>query len=88
MLESYVQQSDSNKYIYTYTCVCAQSLHHIRFFVPLWTAVCQTPLWDIPGNNNGVSCHFLTQGFNPFLLSMLHWQAILLPLRHLRSHTN
>ena len=40
-------------------------------------------LWDSPGKNSGVGCHFLfpgiflTQGLNPHLL---HWQAESLPL--------
>ena len=34
--------------------------------------VCQTPLWDIPGKNNRVNCHFLIQELNPLLLSILH----------------
>ena len=42
--------------------------------------------WDSPGKNTGVGCHallqgiFLTQGLNPRLLSLLHWQAGSLPL--------
>ena len=42
--------------------------------------------WDFPGKNTGVSCHvllqgiFLTQGSNPHLLNLLHWQAGSLPL--------
>jgi len=37
--------------------------------------------WDSPGKNTGVSCQFLlqgifpTQGLNPHLLRLLHWQA-------------
>ena len=37
--------------------------------------------WDFPGKNTGVGCHFLlqgifqTQGLNPGLLPLLHWQA-------------
>ena len=37
--------------------------------------------WDSPGKNTGVGCHFLlqgifpTQGSNPYLLHLLHWQA-------------
>ena len=37
--------------------------------------------WDSPGKNPGVGCHallqglFLTQGSNPGLLCLLHWQA-------------
>ena len=37
--------------------------------------------WDSPGKNTGVGCHallqgiFMTQGLNPHLLQLLHWQA-------------
>ena len=43
-------------------------------------------LWDSPGKNTGVGCHallqgiFPTQGSNPRLLHLLHWQAGSLPL--------
>ena len=43
-------------------------------------------LWDSPGENTGVGCHallqgvFLTQGSNPRLLCLLHWQVGSLPL--------
>ena len=46
-------------------------------------------LWDCPGKNTGVGCHFLlqriflTQGSN---LHLPHWQADSLPLNHQRSH--
>ena len=42
--------------------------------------------WDFAGKNTGVDCHFLlkgiflTQGSNPHLLCLLHWQAGSLPL--------
>ena len=42
--------------------------------------------WGSPGKNTGVGCHFLlqrifpTQGSNPHLLGLLHWQAGSLPL--------
>ena len=48
-------------------------------------------LWDFPGENTGVGCHFLfhgifpTQGSNPCLLNLLHWQVDYLSLRHLES---
>ena len=38
-------------------------------------------LWNFPGKNTGVGCHFLFQGIfstqrlNPPLLHLLHWQA-------------
>ena len=42
--------------------------------------------WDFLSKNAGVDCHFLlqgiflTQGWNPHLLSLLHWQEDSLPL--------
>ena len=42
--------------------------------------------WDFPGKNTGVGCHFHlqrvfpTQGSNPSLLCLLHWQVDSLPL--------
>ena len=42
--------------------------------------------WDSPGKNTGVGCHallqgiFPTQGSNPNLLHLLHWQAGFIPL--------
>ena len=44
---------------------------------------------DSPGKNTGVGCYaflqgvFLTQGSNPNLLDLLHWQMGSLPLHHL-----
>ena len=41
--------------------------------------------WNFPGKNTGVGCHALlqgislTQGSNPHLLHLLHWQAGSLP---------
>ena len=41
--------------------------------------------WDSPGKNTGMGCHallqgiFLTQGLNPHLVRLLHWQAGSLP---------
>ena len=46
---------------------------------------------DFPGKNTGVDCHFLlqgifwTQGLNPPLLCLLHWQEDSLPLCYLGS---
>ena len=47
-------------------------------------------LWDFPGKNTGVDCHFLLQGI--FLtqgsnLSLLHWQADSLQLSHFGGPT-
>ena len=47
--------------------------------------------WNSPGKNTKVCFHvllqgiFLTQGSNPHLLPLLHWQADSLPLSHLES---
>ena len=61
--------------------------NHVRLCATLWTVAHQAPLsWDSPGKNTGVGCHallqgiFLTQGLNPCLLHLLHWQAGSLPL--------
>ena len=68
-------------------CMCpvlSDSLGHHglqppRFFCP----------WNSPGKNTEVSCHFLlqeiflSQGSNPHLLHLLHWQADSLPLEPL-----
>ena len=51
----------------------------------LWPARLPCP-WDSPGKNPGVGCHallqgiFPTQGLNPHLSCLLHWQAGSLPL--------
>ena len=45
--------------------------------------------WNFPGKNMRVGCHFLlqgiflTQGLNPSLLCLLHWQVDSLPVSHL-----
>ena len=47
--------------------------------------------WNSPGKNTGVSCHsflqgiFLTQGSNPHLLHLPHWQEDSLPLTNKRN---
>ena len=44
-----------------------------------------------PGKNTGVGCNFLlqgiflTQGSNPYLQNLFHWQVDSLPLSHLGS---
>ena len=59
---------------------------HVQLFVTLWTAACQAALsrgfsrqeyWSgLPCPPPGI---FLTQGSNPCLLCLLHWQASPLP---------
>ena len=52
--------------------------------VTLWTIAHQYPLlWDFPGKNTGLGCHFFLQGVFPIQglnFSLLHWQADSLPL--------
>ena len=62
-------------------------LSHVQLCDPLPTRLLCS--WGFPGKNTGVGCHFLpqgifsTQGSNPYLLHLLHWQADSLPLSHL-----
>ena len=42
--------------------VCAQSLNRVWLFATPWTIAHQATLWDFPGKNIWVSCHFLLQG--------------------------
>ena len=59
----------------------------VGLFATLWTVVRQAHLsMGSPGKNTAVGYHFLlqrifpTQGLNPRLLHLLHWQADSLPL--------
>ena len=60
-------------------CVCVQLL------VTPWAVACQACLWNFPGKNTGVGCHFLLQGIfwtqesNLSLWHLLHWQVDSLP---------
>ena len=61
-------------------CVCV--LGHVWLCVAPWTVDRQGHcLRNFSGKNTGVRCHFLlqgiflTQGLNPHLLRLLHWQA-------------
>ena len=67
-------------------CVCV----HLVVSDSWWLLDCSPPgssvHGDSPGKNTGVGCHFLlqrifpTQGLNPRLLHLLHWQADSFPL--------
>ena len=69
-------------------CAVAQSLSHVQNVI-CNLMECSPPgssvHVDSPGKNTGVGCHsllqriFPTQGLNPHLLSLLHWQADSLP---------
>ena len=70
------------------SCFCCVQLCRPRGLQPA-RLLCP---WDSPGKNTGVGCHaflqgiLLTQGSNPSLFCLLHWQAGSLPLCHQRSH--
>ena len=59
---------------------------------PLGSSVGFCQARDFPSKNTGVCCHFLlqviflTQGLNPHLLCLLHWQVDSLPLRHMETY--
>ena len=67
--------------------LCANLLRSCLILQPygLWPTRLLCP-WDSPGNNIGVGCHVLlqgifpTQGSNPSVFCLLHWQLGSLPL--------
>jgi len=69
---------------------CMHVLSRVWLFVTLWIVahILLSP-WNFPDKNTTVSCQFLlqgiflTQGSNPHILHLLHWQADSLPLSHL-----
>ena len=73
-------------------CCCAQSLSCVLLFTAPWTVAHQAPLSmefskqeyqsGLPFLLQGI---FLTQGSNPRLRRLLHWQTCSLPLNHLGS---
>ena len=84
----WLQQQFPTLWMINGSCVCATSLQlRPTLCDPLdhspSGALCP---WDSPGKNTGVGCHvllkgiFLTQGSNPCLLCLLHWQAGSSPL--------
>ena len=67
--------------------ILVQSRSHIQLFETPWTVTHQAPLsMGFPGKNPGMGCHFLfqrifpTQGLNPRLLCLLHWEVDSSPL--------
>ena len=71
------------------------SLSCVWLFATPWRVAHQPPLWDFPGKNTGVGCHFLrqgiflTQGSTPKLLPhLLYWQAESLLLLYWGSPLN
>ena len=72
-------------------CALTHSVMSISLVTPR-TVAHQGPLsMGFSRQNTGLGCHFLlqgislTQGLNPRLLYLLHWQVGSLPLHHLRS---
>ena len=57
-------------------CMCVYSILS-NYLTPHWLHPMRfLYLWDFPGNNTGVGCHFLLQGFFPtqgLNLCLLHW---------------
>ena len=79
---NYRPKFSSKRQNWVYMCVLSRGRLRAR----------QAPLsLNFPGKNTGVGCHFLlqgifsTQGSNPCLLRLRHWQAASFPLRHLGS---
>ena len=78
-----------------HVCVCVQSFSHVRLFVTLWHVARQAPVsivffrqeyWGgLPSLLQGI---FLTQGLNPRLLRLLHWQVIFYLLNQAVSHAS
>ena len=79
-------------------CVCVCVCVHVHAHTQSCPTLCNSmdcsllvPLWNFPGKNTGVGCHFLlqgiflTQGSNSCLLHLLNWQVDSLPLSHLGS---
>ena len=74
-------------------CVCACSIAQLSDSLrPLGLQPARLLcLWDFPGKNTGVGCHFLLQGIFPIqgsnlcLLQLLLWQTDSLPWSHLES---
>ena len=72
---------------------CCQKTMHSVMSDSLWPHGLQPArllcLWNFPGKNTGVGCHFLlqgifpTQGLNP---GLLHWRQALYCLSHQGSH--
>ena len=73
-----------------YMCMHAKLLSCVPLFVTPWAVAHQAPLlMGFLRQEYWSGCHFLlqgiflTQGSNPGLLHLLHWQANSLPLSHL-----
>ena len=70
-------------------------LSHVQLRATPWTGLYPVRIlcpWNLLTKNTGEGCHsllqriFLTQGSNPCLLHLFHWQAVSLPLSYLWSY--
>ena len=75
-------------------CMCAKSLQLCPSLCKPMKPIRMLCPWDYPDKNTGVGRHFLlqgiflTQGLNPCLLCLLHWQmGSLSPVPPRKSHT-
>ena len=72
-------------YLWVFVCQVASVVSDSLWSCELYSTRPLHP-WASPGKNTRVGCHallqgiFLTQGLNPGLLHLLHWQAGSLPL--------
>ena len=77
----------THRHMHIYICICAKSLQSCPIFAtPMDCSLPHSSVHgDSPGKNTGVGClsllqgTFPTQGSNPSLLCLLHWQAGSLP---------
>ena len=84
LLALYLEHTSMNR---SSSRVCAQLLSHVPLFAAPWTVTYQAPRsTGLLSQEYWSGCHFLfqgifpTQGLNPHVLCLLHWQAGSLPL--------
>ena len=53
-------------------------LSHVQLFATPWTVAHQVPLWNFPGNNTGMGCHYLLQG-----IFLIQGSKLCLPVSHI-----
>ena len=82
----------SSKMLHIHVCICVHCCCLVARLCPIFCDPmdCSLPrllcLWGSPGKNTGIGCYALlqsicpTQGLNPRLLCLLHWQVDSLPL--------
>ena len=84
----WLSSSSSSSNACVCVCVCLCVCVCVCVCVHAWKSTRLLCLWNFPDKNTGVCCHFLlqgifpSQGLNPRLLQLQHWQADSLPLSH------